>query len=129
LLGKITILKKKGEKVMEKECKFKVGDEVFIEGNSSKRITRIEKITKAGNLVAEGKIFYPDGSQRGGNIWHSYSLPLITPEKKEVFLKSIEKHKVIEKIKQTNWNFYSLELLKKIDKLLELVDGKEKENG
>jgi len=61
--------------------KINVGDKVIVHGRwNGDHISIVEKITPTGLIKVEGKTFYEDGTQRGGDAWSRVSITEVTPE-------------------------------------------------
>lgn len=60
---------------------LKVGDKVIISIRFSEQIAKVENITPAGNIKANGRIFKPNGIERSGDVWERAYLREATPEK------------------------------------------------
>ena len=61
--------------------KLNVGDKVIVHGRwNEEHIGIVEKITPTGLIKVEGKTYYDDGTQRGGDSWSRFNITEATPE-------------------------------------------------
>ena len=61
--------------------KFNVGDKVIVHGRwNEEHIGTVEKITPTGLIKVEGRTYYKDGTQRGGDSWSRNFITEATPE-------------------------------------------------
>lgn len=61
--------------------KLNVGDKVIVHGRwNENHIGTVEKITPTGLIKVEGRTYYEDGTQRGGDTWSRSMITEVTPE-------------------------------------------------
>lgn len=110
---------------MEK-LNVKVGDKVLVHGRYNEEyVSTVEKITPTGLIKVDGKTFYDDGMQRGGDTWYRSCITELTSED----VKRIKDKATIQKAIQLCRDVISHRDTIDIDtanKLIALLEGKVK---
>ena len=96
--------------------KLKVGDKVFVRGNSGVRLTTVQRITPTGRIVVNNTQFI--GGVNRYNMWDIMTLEEATEEKIQQYNKRVFIHMVYAALKINKTMSY--EQAKQINELLNL---------
>ena len=63
---------------------FEVGQKVLVTSRNHEYVATVDKITKTGLVLVKGTYYYPDGRERGGDVWNRSHIHEFTEEDKKV---------------------------------------------
>jgi len=90
---------------------LKVGSKVIVANNYGEKITTVTKITPKGFIKVEsGKMFNPDGGERGGSNWNYTSLLQLTDD----ILLKFKKKELISQCEEIRFSELNTEQLEQI---------------
>lgn len=97
----------------------KAGDEVVVSNDGRMTIIKVAKVTPGGQIVLPDERRYrPDGSQIGGDKWHSSTLRLLTPELREQIARKAARQRNLRVLNDMRWENVDDEKLEQIVAIL-----------
>lgn len=102
---------------MNQNEKYEVGDMLYTWGNAcvQSRIEKVVSITKAGNLKTDkGKIYYPNGGERGGGPYYSRCMRRARPEDIDNIKRRDARSAILSAFSKTSFSVLPLEALEEI---------------
>jgi len=76
----------------------KVGDEVYISMNNSRKIVSVTKVLK-NYFIADDTKFHFNGSQKGGDSWYFSTCQVLTEEIRENHTRMVKRSRRLKAIK------------------------------
>jgi len=99
--------------------KFEIGETVIMHGyGNSRKLVKIDSITKAGNIKINDEVFRPDGHLRGGGVWSSSYIDKTNPEEIKEIKDEIYKENLIYFLRNFDLNTLSNTKLTEIYKIM-----------
>lgn len=101
---------------------LKPGDTVIVSKlNLSGVLKTVERITKTQVILSSGSRFRKkDGFEVGGDIWNTYHLEEVTPEKVSKIHYNKEREQLSLKLKCLNWHSLELSTLREVAEIINL---------